>query len=151
MESFTASVISMAKLLRRCAMNNITFSNKKPPQRIRDIGVRSEKMDSDAVARALNAEVVSSTEIHGSPITMYALRKAIGERLTSTGGRPALAGSTRRQKIPISDQDWDELKHIAEEELGSRSVSPAQVGALLIRFGIAQIRKSGAKSLGNMS
>ena len=129
----------------------ITFSNKKPPPRIRDIGARSERIESEAVAQALHAEVVSTTEMHGSPITMYALREAIGKRLTSTGGRPALAGSTRRQKIPISDQDWDELKHIAEEELGSRSVSPAQVGAILIRFGIAQIRKSGVKSLGNMS
>lgn len=129
----------------------IRFSNKKPPQRIRDIGVRSQKIESDTVAQALNAEVVSSTEIHGSPITMYALRKAIGERLTSTGGRPSLEGNTRRQKIPISDQDWKELKHIAEEELGSRSVSPAQVGALLIRFGIAQIRKSGVKALADMS
>ena len=129
----------------------ITFSNKKPPQRIRDIGARPERIESEAVAQALYAEVVSTTEMHGSPITMYALREAIGKRLASTGGRPALAGSTRRQKIPISDQDWDELKHIAEEELGSRSVSPAQVGAILIRFGIAQIRKSGVKSLGNMS
>lgn len=125
----------------------IRFSNKKPPKRIRDIGLRSDKIDSETIAQALNAEVVSTQDIHGSPITVYALRKEIGERLTSTGGRPGLAGNTRRQKIPISDQDWNELKHIAEEELGSQSVSPAQVGAMLIRFGIAQIRKSGVKAI----
>lgn len=129
----------------------IRFSNKKPSQRIRDIGVRSEKLESNAVAQALTAEFVSSQDIHGSPITMYSLRQAIGERLTSTGGRPGLTGNTRRQKIPISDQDWNELKHIAEEELGSMSVSPSQVGAMLIRFGIAQIRKSGVKALADMS
>jgi hypothetical protein len=129
----------------------IRFSNNKPPQKIRDTGLRAEKLAAEAVADALQAEAVASSDLHGSALTVYSLRDAIYRRLTSTGGRPALAGSVRRQKIPLSDQDWDELKRIAENELGSKAISPAQVGAMLIRLGLAQIRKSGVSSLDTIS
>ena len=44
---------------------------------------------------------------------MFGLRKALAERLKSSGGRPGL-GVSRRQKIPLDEADWKLLCNLSE-------------------------------------
>jgi hypothetical protein len=47
-------------------------------------------------------------------VSMEDIRKETDKRLNSTGGRMALEGATRRQKIPLRDDDWDRLNKLKE-------------------------------------
>jgi hypothetical protein len=73
-----------------------------------------------------------------SPLT--SLREHLAAALKSTGGRPALEGTARRQKIPMSDSDWAMLEELA---LGFRAdgvhVTAGQVGAQLLHEAIARL------------
>ena len=119
----------------------ITFSNKRPAKTIRDIGPRAKSIDNELIADRLGAEDELATHTPTSSLSLYSLRESIFALLTSNGGRPGLVGITRRQKIPISDQDWDELKQIAREEFSTKKVSPGQIAAMFIKEGLAQLRK----------
>lgn len=116
----------------------IRFStNNKPTKLIRDVSRKAKKVDADVIATELGAETELQSGVSGSSITLFTLRREIYERLSSTGGRPSLDGVTRRQKIPISDQDWNQLEIIAEEISESNcSISPAQAASVLLRMSL---------------
>ena len=68
----------------------------------------------NAIAKALGAqEVVSRENIHSAPISLHALRWELEARVRSTGGRPALEGATKVQKIPMRPEDWSRLEELA--------------------------------------
>jgi len=86
----------------------------KKAVRVNDKGKTTRRLDPEVVARGLGAtrsslDLVSSQ----SPFSLMAVRREIVRRLESTGGRPGLAGTDRRQKIPLQESDWRELERIA--------------------------------------
>ena len=97
---------------------------------IRNTGSSQPRVDPMMVAKALGGEVVSTGRPGGSGILAH---------LASTGGRPTLVDATRRQKIPLSEADWQKLVQIAAAaSTEQRKVSPGQVAAILLRDALAQ-------------
>lgn len=80
---------------------------------IRHAGRASRSVKPAAIANALGAEVVSAQSVRGAPISLHALRQELGSRIRSTGGRPALEGATKIQKIPLKPEDWSRLEELA--------------------------------------
>ena len=108
---------------------------------IRHVGVVARTVNSEGIAKALGAEVVSRKNISGAPINLHALRQELHRRVRSTGGRPALEGATRIQKIPLTPGDWSQLGELADV-LSRQGVSATagQVASVivhnqLLRFG----------------
>src|SRR5258708_1002730 len=81
--------------------------------KIRDISKKPEKISRETFASALGAEKVGTIDNKTSPISLMALRQELSEKLHSSGGRPSLKDSTKRQKIPMSETDWKELEKVA--------------------------------------
>ncbi|MBL4846500.1 MAG: hypothetical protein JKY65_13315 [Planctomycetes bacterium] len=116
-------------------------------KRIRDTGGRAKRVSSNQVAKALGAERVGKAE--DRPVfSLAGLYRELGERLRSTGGRPALEGTTRRQKIPISEADWEELEHLSESlsEQGTRA-SPGQIASVLLHQMLTNLDPAEAEEL----
>ena len=67
----------------------------------------------EPIAKALGADVASRERVHGAPIALHALRQELESRVRSTGGRPALQGATKIQKIPLKPEDWSRLEELA--------------------------------------
>lgn len=103
-------------------------------RRARDVGARERHLDPEDLARALGAEPVGRAET--SPVfSMAGLHRELAERLRSTGGRPALEGATRRQKIPLTDADWNELERLS----GRLSATPGQIASVLLHQVLANL------------
>lgn len=111
---------------------------------IRHSGKRYPKVDGKQLAQALGADEVSTSKNVdvGSSIDMYALRERLAERLLSTGGRPSLRDARRRQKIPLTGEDWESLERIAEQlsEPG-RTITAGQVASTLVHEGLRNARR----------
>src|SRR5262249_51696374 len=72
------------------------------------------RIDPAQVREALGAEEsAAGLEQALAPVTLFAVREELVRRLQSGGGRPALAGTTRRAKIPLSDEQWERLEELA--------------------------------------
>lgn len=96
-------------------------------KRLRDTGARERRVEPADLAKALGAEPVGNVE--APPIfSMAGLYRELAERLRSTGGRPALEGATRRQKIPLTDADWNELERLSQR----LSATPGQIASVLL-------------------
>src|SRR5260370_3160767 len=81
---------------------------------IRDTGTSLARVDPGQVQVALGAETSAERlEDVLPPITLFALREELVKRLQSSGGRPALAGVTRRAKVPLSDAEGLQLEELA--------------------------------------
>lgn len=81
---------------------------------IRHAGAAFRSVSPDMIAKTLGAEdVVSRETVHGTPIALHALRRELETRVRSTGGRPALEGATKIQKIPLTPEDWSRLEELA--------------------------------------
>src|SRR2546421_3163917 len=74
----------------------------------------------EAIAKALGAELMSRENTHGAPISLHALRQELQSRVRSTGGRPALEGATKIQKIPLKPEDWSRLEALADGAFAAR-------------------------------
>jgi len=120
----------------------------RPLRRIRDKGPALRRVSHTEVARELGAEDVGESPGPGSPITLSGLYRELAERLRSTGGRPSLEGATRRQKVPLSDEEWSKLERIAQAlgQLGS-TTTPGQVASVLLHRALEQVDESNAKEL----
>jgi hypothetical protein len=72
-----------------------------------------------------------------APITLFAVREELVQRLQSSGGRPGLAGTTRRAKIPLSDEEWLRLEELAAS-LSSPGFAPSagQVASVLLTLSL---------------
>jgi hypothetical protein len=123
------------------------MTNKKVKQkrtttaRVRPARPHADKVDPESVREWLGADPDGIEVGGGSPFTVAALRAALFASLTSSGGRPTLSGSSRRPKIPMSDQDWQTLDAIAVSMSRSgRAVTPPQVAAQLLRDAVVQLR-----------
>jgi hypothetical protein len=106
--------------------------------KIKDTGKAADRLNPDEVAKALGAQPTGiRVALPPSNPTGQAVRREIYQRLRSNGGRPALEGSEKRQKIPLSTEDWDRLC-AAAEKLSDDQVkpTPGQVAAILLRQGL---------------
>jgi hypothetical protein len=106
----------------------------KPARSINIKDKPARSIDPATVAKALGAEPVKTTgEIDGSPPALFGLRRALYQRLRSTGGRPSLEGAGERQKIPLIEGDWERLQKVADlsQSNGFRP-TPAQVASILL-------------------
>ena len=101
---------------------------------IRHAGVAGRSVNPALIAKSLGAaEFVSRKRIQGTPISLHALRRELVGRVRSTGGRPALEGATKIQKIPLKPEDWSRLEELADQ-LSRQGVSATagQVASVLV-------------------
>jgi len=99
---------------------------------------KGQRVDRDEVAEALGAESASRrVGRRGSVAARFALQQELANRLRSTGGRRRIAGTTRRQKIPIGESDWTVLQYLARRlRSEDRRPTPGQVASLLLHQAI---------------
>ncbi len=122
-------------------MARIVHSKSPTLKRVRHVGPTLPRVEADDVAAALGGEILQETVPGGgSPPALFALRQYLLERVRSGGGRPALVGATRRQKIPLSDAEWARLEAIAGamSRAGVRA-TPGQVAGALLHQTLEQI------------
>jgi len=101
---------------------------------IRHAGTAVPSVGPDLIAKALGAqEVVSGENVRGAPVSLHALRRELESRVRSTGGRPALEGATKIQKIPLKPEDWSRLEELAAR-LSRQGVSATagQVASVMV-------------------
>lgn len=119
--------------------------------RIEQIGHTLRRVDAENLAAALGAtRARGSARRRGGVLSLLALGERIGALMRSTGGRPSLEGRARRQKIPITDAEWERLENLAErlESSGVRA-SAGQVASVLLHEALEQLdsgRQSDRKS-----
>ena len=120
-------------------------------RRIRNTGPIRRRVDSKAVAEALGAEKVETgVDARHGPVSLFALRRFLVNRLRSSGGRPALTGTTgRRSKIALLAGDWEKLEKIAKYYKAKESinVTPGQIASALIHTHVSGIDVSRLASL----
>ena len=114
---------------------------------IKNVGPTQRQVNSKVLAKELGAETVGVTiDARQGPISLFALRQFLVERLRSSGGRPALVGALkkRRNKIPLFDEDWIKLEKIAKyyKQKEGINVSPGQIAAALVHTDVARIDTS---------
>lgn len=119
--------------------NNIRITAKALP-RIHHIGPLMPRVEPDVIAQGLRAvKVPGVAAAGGSPVGLFALRRELSARLRSSGGRPALEGTTRRAKVPLSDEDWVKIARIADEVTrGGIKVTAGQVASEILHLAVAQ-------------
>lgn len=105
------------------------------------------KPDGADIANALGASrrVAVNTDAQG-PLGLVQLRSELALRLQSDGGRPTDPAWTVRRIVPFRPAGWAELQDFAARLTAQgRSVSPAQLAALLIERGLAQLEEGVAR------
>jgi hypothetical protein len=120
-------------------MDRRITSTDRPLARIRDVGSTRTRTEPATVAEALGAEDAGvSLETKRGPISLFPLRAELAGRLQTTGGRPALEGTTRRVKIPVTDSQWRELEELAASLASETGFAPSagQVASVLISLSI---------------
>ena len=117
-------------------------------RRISDTSTLPTRVAAGTVEAALGAETSDKRlEEVLAPITLFAVRSELLGRLQSTGGRPALAGTSRRAKIPLGDKEWADLEKLAAA-VSAPGLSPSagQIATVLLtlsaRSVIAQLGRS---------
>lgn len=115
-----------------------------------DKGKPKRAVNPKAVAESLGAEDTGfRINVKDGPLSLLALRQFLSERLRSTGGRPALAGTSKvRRKISFLEEDWDEILKIADyykREKGL-NVTGSHIAAALVHAGISNIDKKKMKA-----
>jgi hypothetical protein len=113
---------------------------------IRSTSDQEPYVEASSLEAPLGARFASeSVELRGSPPSLLGVRQELARRLQSSGGRPALDDATRRQKIPLSDQDWERLEALAERaSTGDLKPTPAQLASVLIRQALDALEPQGA-------
>jgi len=110
-------------------------TSSKPLSSVRTTSRRAPSVDRTTVAKALGVEDLSETdvELRGSPLSLFALRQELCERLRSTEGRRSLEGATRQKNILLSDEDWERLQKLAElSQSEGVYPTPGQVASVLL-------------------
>ena len=109
---------------------------------IRDTGGVQPRINPVAVAAALGAQhPVTKLDNALSPLTLRAVREELSARLQSSGGRPALAGTQRRAKIPLGNKEWLELEALAAA-ISTPGFTPTagQVASVLLSLGVDSVK-----------
>jgi len=119
----------------------------RPADVIRHAGTAVRSVSPGVIAKALGVEkAVSRENVLGAPISLHALRLALESRVRSTGGRPALEGATKIQKIPLKPEDWSRLEELAAQ-LSQEGVSATagQVASVMVHSQLQLIAPSATR------
>ena len=119
-------------------MTKKIHTSEVPFQAIRDSGAALARVEAARVQEALGAESSAERLAEAlAPITLFVLREELIKRLQSSGGRPALAGVTRRAKVPLNDEEWLQLEELAAA-VSSPGFAPSagQVASVLLTLSI---------------
>lgn len=103
--------------------------------------------DTEAIAKALGAARIVDLQRPSSqgPLDLLELRAEVHRRLRSTGGRPTDPDWGMRRLVPFRREGWQELERLAADcGRQGQSVSPSQLAALLIEWGLEGLRKPSA-------
>jgi hypothetical protein len=95
------------------------------------------------IATALGAaDVTGAPAQGGSPVSWYAIRAEVANRLRSTGGRPGLPGAEPR-KVTLTREEWEMVRDLADAiaQPGFRP-SAGQVAGVLLGRAIRSARAS---------
>ena len=107
--------------------------------RVRHVGKTHSKIDPKRVAVALGADMEHAASF-AAPHDLQHLASQLADRLSSSGGRPGLQGTRRRQKIPLTPGDWSSLELIAKRlSRPGHRVSAGQVASALIHERLQQV------------
>lgn len=99
------------------------------------------RLEPSKVAAALGAEPTGDRVPAAGPVTLYALRTELYRRRQSSGGRPGIAGTDQRVKVPVSDRDWVRLEALATELSGpGASPSAGQVASILLSLALDSVK-----------
>jgi len=100
-------------------------------------GIRYHKFG----ARASHGRELGGTHPqHSDGFEASSLREKLAAGLRSTGGRPALEGADRKQKIPMADADWATVGQLARAfQADGVHATPGQVAAQLLHDAIARV------------
>src|SRR5262245_36869865 len=122
-----------------------TGPTEKP---IRNTGPTLPRIEPSQIAAALGAERTGvKLEDALSPLTRFVVRQELVRRLQSSGGRPALAGVSRRAKIPLSDAEWLELEELAADiSSPGFAPTPGQVASVLLTLALQKVVSKGDKA-----
>lgn len=125
-------------------MSRIRSTSAKQPL-VRNTGDTQPLVDAESLETALGATLLAGEPaMRGSPPSLLGLRQEVGRRLQSSGGRPGLDDATRRQKIPLSEQDWERLSALAERaSTGDIKPTPSQIASVLIRQALDALEPQG--------
>jgi hypothetical protein len=97
----------------------------------------------EEIEKGLGAERAGAVPPGGSPISAYAVRRELFCRLRSTGGRPALAGTDVKPKIPMRQSQWKKLEDLARRvQCASFHPSPAQLASVILDAAIDQFERT---------
>lgn len=110
----------------------------------KDLGKKPERAALESIGRSLGAShsFKVRTAPHG-PFGVAALAREVQERLVSRGGRPSDAAPTIRRLVSIRKSVWDDLQHRADRlSAHGRSVSPAQLAAILLERGLDELKRA---------
>ena len=115
-------------------MKRVKMTSKSAP-RIRDVGPTARRIEPRMIAEAVASEPIAKLRSGLPPPALAALREELVRRLGSSGGRPSLAGTQRRQKIPLADADWAQLVALAEQ-VSDQNVrpTPGQIASAVLRL-----------------
>jgi hypothetical protein len=108
---------------------------------IRDTATSLPRIEPAQIQEALGAEHSPEGFAEAlAPITLFALREELVRRLQSSGGRPALTGTTRRAKIPLREEEWQQLEELAAA-IASPGFAPSagQVASALLTLSLHSV------------
>jgi hypothetical protein len=114
---------------------------------IRSTSDEEPRVEAELLETLLAAEHVPEWTggLRGSPPSLLGVRQEVVRRLQSSGGRPALDDTTRRQKIPLSERDWERLTALAERaSTGDIKPTPSQIASVLIRQALDALEQQDA-------
>ena len=125
------------------------MANKTPKKwsyaSIQDTSKTLPRIEASKVEAALGGEPSDMTiaGIGSGSLSLFQVREVLLQLLQSTGGRPSLAGTCRRTKVPLSDRQWEDLEGIASEVASPGfSPSPGQIASVLITLSLHSIHRS---------
>lgn len=105
---------------------------------------------SDALGASRTVEL--PTRPAQGPLGLLQLRAELTDRLRSSGGRPTDPDWSVRRVVPFKPDKWRELEVIAERlSRPGRTVSPAQVAAMLIERGLTLVNIEDELKLDDLS
>lgn len=110
-------------------------------RRIRDTSTPLPRIDAAQVQEALGADSSAEGLAEAlAPVTLFALREELVKRLHSSGGRPALTGTTRRAKVPLSEEEWLQLEELAAA-IAAPGFAPSagQVASVLLTLSLHSV------------
>ena len=118
-------------------MAKLEFSDKgKAPLQIDEPNSR-RRLTKDEIEKGLGAEYVGEIPTTDNSFTAYALRNELVKRLRSSGGRPALAGTDVRYRVPMRGSKWRRLAEIAKAvETETFRPTVTQVASVLLDLAI---------------